>query len=143
MFEINRRRNGDPVSEIMSLIASEPFFRQPLAGTIDETGGIAMDISEHEGKLIVTADMPGFEREQIDVQIHKGVLTVRGERSSESETKDKKFFRRERRFGSFSRSIALPGNVTEENVDAHFDNGVLTLVITQPEVAKPKKVAIR
>jgi len=143
MFEINRRRNGDPVSELMTLITGDPFFRQPVASGIDENGGIAMDISEHEGKLIVKADMPGFERDQIDVQVHKGVLTVRGERTNESETKDKKFYRRERRFGSFTRSIALPGNITEENIDAHFDNGVLTLEITQPEIAKPKKVAIR
>ncbi|MFO0782260.1 MAG: Hsp20/alpha crystallin family protein [Phycisphaerales bacterium] len=142
MFEIARRRTADPLSELMTYIANDPFFRRPLAG-LEDDGGIAVDLSEKDGKLVVRANLPGFKREEIDVQVHKGVLTVRAEHTEESEVKDEKFFRRERRYGSVGRSIALPGNVTDEHVDAAFENGVLTLAITQPEVARPKKVAIK
>lgn len=142
MLEITRRRPGDPVAELMSFIATEPFFRRPLAG-LEDDGGIALDISERDGKLVVRANLPGFKREEIDVQVHKGVLTIRGERTEETESKDEKYFRRERRYGSVARSITLPGSVTDEHVDATYENGVLTLTVTQPEVVRPKKVAIR
>lgn len=142
MFEIARRRTADPLSELMTYIANDPFFRRPLAG-LEDDGGIAVDLSEKDGKLVVRANLPGFKRDEIDVQVHKGVLTIRAEHAEESEVKDEKFFRRERRYGSVGRSIALPGNVTDEHVDAAFENGVLTLAITQPEVARPKKVAIK
>lgn len=143
MFEITRRRPGDPMSELMSFITTDPFFRRTLSNGPEDDGGMALDISERDGRLVVRADLPGFDRDQIDVQIHKGVLTIRGERATETESKDEKYYRRERRFGAVARSIALPGNITDEHVDASFENGVLTLTITQPEVARPKKVAIK
>ncbi len=142
MFEVARRRTADPMSELINYIANDPIFRRPAA-LLEDDGGVALDISELDGKLVVRANLPGYQRQEIDVQIHKGVLTIRGEQAQESETKDEKYYRRERRFGSVSRSIALPGNITDDNVEAKFENGVLTLTITQPEVARPKKVAIK
>lgn len=142
MLEIARRRGADPMHELMSFIANEPFFRRSLAVAEDD-GGIALDISELEGKLVVRANMPGFKRDEIDVQVHKGVLTIQGERTEEAEHRDEKYYRRERRVGAVSRSIALPGNISDEHVDAAFAEGVLTLTIAQPEAARPKKVTIR
>lgn len=142
MLELTRRRPNDPMAELVGLIANDPFFRRPLVASEDD-GGVAIDVSESDGKLVVRANLPGFKRDEIDVQVHKGVLTIKGEHAEETESKDEKFFRRERRFGAVSRSIALPGNITDEHVDATFENGVLVLRIAQPEAARPKKVAIR
>jgi HSP20 family protein len=142
MFEVARRRTADPMSELINYIANDALFRRPAA-LLEDDGGIALDISELDGKLVVRANLPGYNRQEIDVQIHKGVLTIRAERTQESEVKDERYHRRERRFGSVSRSIALPGNITDENVEATYESGVLTLTITQPEVARPKKVAIK
>jgi HSP20 family protein len=142
MLEITRRRMPDPLTELVGFIANDPFFRRPMAA-VEDDGGIAMDISEAEGKLVVRANLPGFSREEIDVQVHKGVLTIQAEHAETTEDKGEKYFRRERRFGAVSRSISLPGNITDEHVDAAFENGVLTLRIAQPEAARPKKVAIK
>jgi len=142
MFELARRRANDPMTELMAFISNDPLFRRTLS-PVEDDGGIPLDISECEGKLVVRANLPGFSREQIDVQVHKGVLTIRAERTEETEQKDEKYLRRERRFGSVARSLSLPGHVTDEHVDASFENGVLTLRIAQPEAARPRKVAIR
>ena len=78
-----------------------------------------------------------------DVEWHEGILSIKAEHSEETETGDERFYRRERRFGSLSRRIALPGVVHDSKVDAELKDGVLTLTLVLPEKPKPKQIEIR
>jgi HSP20 family protein len=113
-----------------------------MANGWDE-GTLPVDIAESEGKLLVKASLPGFAKDDIDVQVNEGVLSIKAEHSDETETKNEKFYRRERRYGSVSRRIALPGIVHDAPVDAQLKDGVLTLAIEVPEKAKPKQIEIK
>jgi HSP20 family protein len=142
MFDIIRR---DPLNQtfrdLFSLIPGD-VFQAPLWDNGDE-GTLALDISEGDGELVVQASLPGFKREDIDVQIHNGVLSIKAEHTEEKETKDARFYRKERRVGSVSRRIALPGVVSDANANAELKEGVLTLRIPQAEAAKPKQIPIK
>lgn len=141
MFEITRR---DPIDrqfrELASFISRDPFFN----ATWDEEGTLAIDVSEENGDIVVHASLPGFRKEDIDVQVHNGVLTIKAEHTEETASKDKRYYRKERRVGSMSRRIALPGAVADTaRAEAELKDGVLTLRIPQTEAAKPKQIAIK
>lgn len=110
----------------------------PLA----DEGLLPLDVSESEDSLVVRASVPGFKPEEIDVQIHSGILTINAERREESEEKNERYLRRERRFGSLTRSVALPSMVDEDACDATLDNGILTLRIQKSREALPRKIKI-
>jgi HSP20 family protein len=92
----------------------------------------ALDVAETEKELIVSAELPGVSEKDVEVTLVGDVLTVEGSKKAEHEKKDGDLWYAERRFGSFSRSMRLPFEVTEENVDANFDKGVLTVRIPKP-----------
>ena len=102
----------------------------------------AIDLSEREGQLVLRADLPGMDRDDVDVQVKDGVLTVSGERKYENESKGEGYHRVERSFGRFSRSLRLPRGVDASAVSASFDRGVLEIRIPKPEQRKPRKIAI-
>jgi HSP20 family protein len=104
---------------------------------------VPLDISRRDGDLIIRASMPGFEAKEIEVEVNDGVLTISAEHKEESEEKSEHFYRRERRSGTCSRMVALPEAVAEDQVNAEFKNGVLT--VTAPVAEKPKanKVTVR
>lgn len=105
----------------------------------------SIDLKETDTDYVVTADIPGASKDKINVSIANNMLTISGERSIEEEKQQGGFYSQERSYGSFSRTINLPGPVDESNVKADYLNGVLT--ITLPKLTKtapeePKKVAI-
>jgi HSP20 family protein len=102
----------------------------------------AMDLVETEDHLVLRADLPGLQEEDVDIEIKDGVLTVSGERKSEHEEKSEGFYRVERAFGSFSRSLTLPQGINTDAVSAEFDRGVLEVKIPKPEERKPTRVQI-
>src|ERR1700742_4516080 len=102
----------------------------------------AIDLVEREGQLILRADLPGLDRDDVDVQIHDGVLTVSGERKYENESKGEGFHRVERSFGRSSRSLRLPRGVDASAVSASFDRGVLEVTVPTPAQAQATKVEI-
>lgn len=141
MLELIRR---DPVNnsmrDLMNFIARDPFF---ASGEASEEGNLALDVSENENEVLVRASLPGFKKDQVDVNIHNGVLSIKAERTEEEETKNEEFYRRERRFGSVSRRIALPGVVSEAEANAEMTDGVLTIRIPKSEVARPKRISVK
>ena len=142
MFEITRRnREFSPVRDLMDFFSSDPFVRMPFL-TIEEEGNLPLDIVEGENEVIVRASMPGFKKEDVQVHVENGVLTISAEHKEETETKDERYYRRERRIGAVSRRIALPGVLDEAKAEADLTDGVLTLRIPQAEEAKPKSVRI-
>lgn len=102
----------------------------------------AMDLAETEDHLVLRADLPGLKREDVEIEVKDGVLTVSGERKAEHEDKGEGYHRVERSFGRFSRSLGLPRGVKAEDVEAGFDNGVLEVKIPKPEERKPTRIEI-
>jgi HSP20 family protein len=102
----------------------------------------AMDLAETEDELVLTADLPGMDEDEISIEVKDRVLTIAGERSSSSEEKDRGYHRLERSHGRFARSLTLPSGVDSERVAASFDRGVLEVRIPKPEHRKPHRVAI-
>jgi HSP20 family protein len=102
----------------------------------------AMDLLETEDHLVLRGDLPGLTEDDVDIEIKDNILTVSGERKAESEDRGEGFYRVERSFGSFSRSLTLPQGVDSEKVEANFDNGVLEVRVPKPAESKPTRVQI-
>ncbi len=101
-----------------------------------------MDLVETGGSYVLRADLPGLSEADVNIEFEDNVLTITGERMTEHEDGEEGYYRVERAFGAFSRSLTLPEGVNPESVQAHFDRGVLEVRIPKPEQRKPRKVAI-
>lgn len=141
MFEL-MRREPRLVQDLFKMVG-DPMLSSPFFVTETEDGNLAVDVSEKDGEVIVRASLPGFDEEDIDVQIHNGVLTIKAEHTEETETKDERFYRKERRYGSVARRITLPGIVSEADAKAELKAGVLELRIPQSAEARPKQIPIK
>lgn len=102
----------------------------------------AMDLVETDADLVLRADLPGMSKEDVEIEVKDNVLTVSGERRSESEEKGEGFHRVERSFGRFSRALTLPRGVDADRVNAEFTDGVLEVRIPKPEETKPTRIEI-
>ncbi|MFP4029662.1 MAG: Hsp20/alpha crystallin family protein [Candidatus Brocadiia bacterium] len=103
----------------------------------------ALDISETEDAYKVTAELPGMSKDDVELNIDHGVLTLSGKKREEEKTEEENFLRVERTYGSFSRSVPLPSSVNEEAVEASFSEGVLTIKLPKNEEARGKKIEIK
>ena len=104
----------------------------------------AVDIFEHEGNIVLKAELPGIDPKDVDIRVENNVLTLRGERKfeSESEVKREDYHRVERAYGSFSRSFTLPNVVDTGKIKAESKDGVLKVTLPQKAEAKPKQISI-
>ncbi len=140
----------EPFRELSSLqgemnrLFNAAFGDMPNGGT----GGTprrwmpAMDLLETDDDFVLRADLPGMTESDVNVELEDNVLTISGERKSEREEKREGFYRVERAFGSFSRSLTLPRGVDPEAVNASFDKGVLEVRVPKPEQRKPRRISI-
>jgi HSP20 family protein len=101
-----------------------------------------VDLVEAEDHFVLKADLPGLSEEDVSVEVQDGALTISGERSAEHETSEGGWYRIERSFGSFQRSLTLPDGVDPDGISAEFDRGVLEVRIPKPEERKPRRVQI-
>ena len=144
----------------MAIVRWEPF--RELAALQNEmsrwmgglSGGVApgngqsstwlpsVDVWETEDELVLSFDLPGIDEDAIAVELDDDVLTVSGERERTSEHSSERFYRFERRFGTFSRSVTLPPGVKEEAITADCRNGVLEIRIPKPEEQKPRRIKV-
>jgi HSP20 family protein len=102
----------------------------------------AMDLVETADHFVLRADLPGLSEDDVKIEFEDGTLTVSGERKVENEAKGEGYYRAERAFGSFSRSLTLPQGIDPEAVTASFDRGVLEVSIPKPEERKPRRIEI-
>ena len=102
----------------------------------------SVDIFETEGEIVVKAELPGMNREDITLNLEKNLLTLKGERRFEKETKDENYHRIERSYGGFSRAFSIPATVDEEKIRADYKDGVLKIFLPKKEQAKPKQIRI-
>jgi len=102
------------------------------------------DVKETDKEVIIHAELPGVNKENINIELHDGILSISGERKQEKKEENEKYHRVERSFGSFRRSMAVPEGVTEQDIKAKFDNGILEVSFAKPVEKKPeiKKISI-
>jgi HSP20 family protein len=102
----------------------------------------AVDVWETDKELVLAFDLPGIPEDKIAVELEDNVLTVSGERERTQEHSTDRFYRFERRYGSFSRSVTLPTGVSEDSIQADYKDGVLEVRVPKPEEQKPKRIRI-
>jgi HSP20 family protein len=137
---VSRESGGDPFFTFRRGVDRlfDDFFRTefPTIRGDDGNGWFSVtpqiDMRETDKEIVVTAELPGVEEKELDVSLMGDILTVKGEKKYEHEEKNDNRFYHERRFGSFSRSVQLPFEAGDENVDAKMKNGVLTIKIPKP-----------
>src|SRR3954469_11094437 len=101
-----------------------------------------MDLVESQDHYLLKADLPGMKQEDVSIEFNDGTLTISGERKAEYERSEKGFFRLERSFGKFSRSLTLPEGVNPDKIEASFHDGVLEVPIPKPEARKPRRIEV-
>jgi HSP20 family protein len=102
----------------------------------------ALDLYEEKDEIVAKAEIPGIEKDAVQVNITDHLLTIKGEKKKEEETKEKNFYRAERSYGAFSRSVELPADVQVEKARASFRNGVLEIHLPKTDEAKKKEVKV-
>ena len=139
----------EPVRELSSLQQDmnrlfNGFFDAPRAGATTNGGRFlpAVDLIETDDHFVLRADLPGLSDEDVKVELEENVLTISGERKSETEAREDGYYRLERAHGQFARSVTLPEGVDSEGIVATFDRGVLEVKIPKPEERKPRRVTI-
>jgi HSP20 family protein len=102
-----------------------------------------VDISEKDDEIVVKAVLPGVKPEDVELTISEGVLTVRGEARDETTEEKENYFRREIRYGAFARSVPLPTRVNQDQADAEFKDGILTVRLPKAEDVRPRTIKVK
>jgi len=130
----------------------EDFWRRPFGSLLNlerflpaefRTPSVALDVYEEKDDVVVKADMPGLKKEEIEVNLSGNTLTITGERKKSEEVKEKSYYRAERSYGMFRRSVELPADVQADKVTASFKDGVLEIRLPKSEEAKKKERVIK
>ena len=142
-------RWSDPLREFAQLqdrinrVFSDSYGRSDEGLMTSGTWAPPVDIYQNgDHEVVLRAELPGMTREDIDITVDNGTLTIRGEKKFSSEVKEESFHRIERRYGSFSRSFSLPQTVDTGKVGAEYKDGVLTVRLPLREEAKPRQIKV-
>ena len=123
------------------------LFESPLAEVTRSTRLFSgwtptLDLYEDKDNLVIKVELPGMKREDIEVSLHEGSLSISGERKSEEKHKEADVYRTERFFGRFQRTVTLPAPVAADKVKAQYKDGILTVTLPKTEEAKPKRIDV-
>ncbi|MCD6552677.1 MAG: Hsp20/alpha crystallin family protein [Anaerolineae bacterium] len=138
----------DPFREMISLreamdrLFEESFVRPPLA-PLRTAGTLAVDVRETDDAFIINASVPGLKPEDLNINVVGDTVTISGEIKEETKEEEANYIYRERRFGSFTRTVTLPTSLNPDKAEAVIENGVLTLTIPKAEAAKPKAIKVK
>jgi HSP20 family protein len=135
----------EPFREIAALQNEMSRFMNGLVegnGRTNQSWVPALDVWETEDEVVYALDLPGIAEDKISVELDEGALTISGERERTQEESDERFYRFERRFGTFSRTFGVPQGVAESDVSADYKNGVLEVHVKKPEQPKPKRIQV-
>jgi HSP20 family protein len=134
-----------PLRELASLQTEMSRFMNGLLegnGRTSQNWVPAVDVWETDDELVYAFDLPGIPEEKISLEFEDGMLTVSAERERQEEVSGERFYRFERRHGTFSRTIGLPQGVTEDAIKAEYKNGVLEVHVKKPDQPKPRRIQI-
>ena len=135
----------EPFREIAMLQNEMSRFMNGLLegnGRTNQAWVPALDVWETENEIVYALDLPGIPEDKISVELDDGALTISAERERTEEQSDDRFYRYERRFGTFSRTLGVPQGVTESDVSADYKDGVLEVHVKKPEQPKPKRIQV-
>ena len=123
----------------------DSFFERRPWFMVEEEGEWlpALDLAETGDEFVVKAEIPGLDPKDIDISLSQNMLTIKGEKKQEREEKEENYHFIERSYGSFARSIQLPGEVNHQKITTSYKNGVLKIHLPKSEEAKKKKVKIK
>ncbi|MCF6148780.1 MAG: Hsp20/alpha crystallin family protein [Candidatus Kuenenia sp.] len=124
----------------------DQFFRGwDFSGFGPEAGTWApsIDLAETDDNIVIKAEIPGIDPKEVDISIQDNNLIIKGEKKEEKEEKGKNYYRMERSYGKFSRSIDLPSSVDTSKVSAECKNGVLEITLPKKEEVKPKQITVK
>jgi HSP20 family protein len=137
----------EPMREVMTLReAMDRLFNDAFTSPLSVSGvslNPAIDLYQTAEDVVVKASLPGLKADDVHISISSDVLTLSGEFSQESEQKDATYHIRERRSGSFERSLMLPTDVQSDKAKAEFEEGILTITLPKAEAVKPKTITIK
>ncbi len=145
-FNVPTWRFRSPMEELYRMRQQmEQLLESAAAPQQREAAGVLPLINLTEGKdnYYVRAELPGVKGDELDIQVTANNLAISGERKIAAEEESARYHRREREAGTFSRMIGLPGEVDTDKVDAKLENGILTVVISKAEIAKPKQITVK
>ena len=111
-------------------------------GRTNQAWAPAVDVWETDNEIVYAFDLPGIPEDKIAVELEDNALTVSGERERSEEVSGERFYRFERRFGSFQRTIALPDGTSEDSINAEYKDGVLEIHVKKPEQPKPRRIQV-
>ncbi len=135
--------NVNPNQEVRSMDEIfDRLFGSPIQPNNHAPGTLPLDILEQDGNFKVRASVPGIDPAELEIQIEKNVLTIRGEVRNENESTETKIYRREVSFGAFSRSVRLPDGLDLNQVTADFKNGIVTISLPRVPEEKPKSIKV-
>jgi len=135
----------EPVREIAALQNEMSRFMNGLLegnGRSNQSWVPALDVWETEAEIVYAVDLPGVPEDKISVELDEGALTIAAERERGQEETQDRFYRYERRYGTFARTVGVPQGVTEADVVAEYKNGVLEVHVKKPEQPKPKRIQV-
>lgn len=135
-------RDAMALRDAMDRMFEERMLRPPVPFGPWSEGSLALDMYETDDNVVVKTAIPGVKADEIDVSVTGDTLTIRAETQEEEETKRENYLRRERRFGSFCRSVALPGGLEADKAEADYTDGILTLTFPKAEEVKPKTIKV-
>jgi HSP20 family protein len=139
----------DPFREMMAFRNAvdrmfDNTFYGPSTTWLQPVGwDLPLDVAETDDQFLVKASLPGIKPDDLEITFENHVLTIKGETKEEKDVEEKRYHLRERRYGSFSRSITLPASVKADDIEAAFEDGVLTLRLPKAEKAKPKRIPVQ
>ena len=134
-------REVDQLQDSIQRMFESPFTLSSSGVPFEPLGWVpAAEITETKGEILMTVELPGLDRNDVHIEVERGVLTLRGEKRTErvQEEKEKEYFLEERRYGSFQRSFTLPPSVDAEKITASFEKGVLSIRLPKTETEKPR-----
>lgn len=137
-------RNVAALQDRINRIFEDSFSR--AAGSEDEMSSYgwrpSVDIYEDAAGIVIKADLPGVEREEVSVEVKDNLLTLKGKRKQDADSADECYFCQERNFGQFQRTFTLQYNIDPEKIKASFKNGVLKVSVPEPEEEQPRKIRV-
>jgi len=140
----NPRRDMMSLRNEMNRLFEQAFEDMPLSRWQSSTNwGLAVDVVENDEAFVVTASVPGVNPDDIEITISDNILTIKGEFKADETVDEEKYHLRERRYGSFGRSLTLPVTVDADEVEAHYENGVLQLTVPKAEEVKPRRIEVK
>ena len=138
----------DPFREMMTLrsvmdrLFENAYINPSTDWLSSSTLGMALDVAETDDEYLVKASLPGINLDEVEITLTNNVLNIQAQTKEEKDVEERRYHLRERRYGSFSRSVALPSSVNADKIEAVYEAGVLTLHLPKVEEAKPRRITV-